>query len=92
MSFKRRVLSVLGKDLLLEIGRGLELQVTSRMTVEELRDTLARSKRATFAAALGKLSFDVTTPSIEDAFVRIYAIKNSKKPDAKLVLQFRGAT
>lgn len=25
MSFKRRVLSALGKDLLLEIGRGLEL-------------------------------------------------------------------
>jgi hypothetical protein len=33
----------------------------------------------------------VTTPSIEGAFVRIYAIKNAKKPDAKLVLPFRGA-
>jgi len=38
MSFKRRVLSALGKDVLLEIGRGLELDVTSRMSVEELRD------------------------------------------------------
>jgi hypothetical protein len=47
MSFKRRVLSALGKDLLLEIGRGLELDVTTRMGVEELRDALARSKRAT---------------------------------------------
>jgi SAM-dependent methyltransferase len=46
MSFKRRVLSALGKDLLLEIGRGLELDVTTRMGVEELRDALARSKRA----------------------------------------------
>jgi hypothetical protein len=44
-----------------------------------------------FAAALAKLGFDVTTPSIEGAFVRIYAIKNAKKPDAKLVLPFRGA-
>ncbi|MEJ7600094.1 MAG: DNA methyltransferase [Kofleriaceae bacterium] len=46
MSFKRRVLSVLGKDVLLEIGRGLELDVTTRMGVEELRDALAKSKRA----------------------------------------------
>lgn len=46
MSFKRRVLSALGKDILLEIGRGLELEVTTRMGVEELRDALARSKRA----------------------------------------------
>jgi len=44
-----------------------------------------------FAAALAKLGFDVTTPSIEGAFVRFYAIKNAKKPDAKLVLPFRGA-
>ena len=46
MSFKRRVLSVLGKDLLLEIGHRLELGVTTRMGEEELRDALARSKRA----------------------------------------------
>lgn len=44
-----------------------------------------------FAAALDRLGFDVTTPSIEGAFVRIYAFKNAKKPDAKLVLPFRGA-
>lgn len=46
MSFRRRVLSALGKDTLLEIGRGLELDVTTRMGVEELRDALAKSKRA----------------------------------------------
>src|ERR1043165_4163893 len=46
MSFKRRVLSALGKDVLLEIGRGLELDATTRMGVEELRDALAKSKRA----------------------------------------------
>jgi type I restriction-modification system DNA methylase subunit len=50
MSFKRRVLSALGKDLLLEIGRGLELDVTTRMGVEELRDALAKSKRARLEA------------------------------------------
>src|SRR5512140_3114637 len=40
MSFKRRVLAALGKDVLLEIGRGLKLDVTTRMGVEELRDAL----------------------------------------------------
>ncbi len=44
-----------------------------------------------FAAALAKLGFDVTAPSVEGAFVRVYAHKNNKKPDAKLVLPFRGA-
>jgi len=43
-----------------------------------------------FASALGKLGFDVTAPTIEGAFVRIYAHKNNKKVDAKLVLPFRG--
>ena len=44
----------------------------------------------TFAAALAKLGFDVTAPTVEGAFVRIYAHKTNKKPDAKLVLPFRG--
>jgi adenine-specific DNA-methyltransferase len=46
MTFKRRVLSVLGKDELLGIGRKLELEVATRMSVDELRDVIARSKRA----------------------------------------------
>ena len=44
-----------------------------------------------FASALSRLGFDVTTPTVEGAFVRIYALKNNKKPDTKLVLPFRGA-
>jgi hypothetical protein len=48
MSFKRRVLPALGKDVLLEIGRGFELDVATRMGVEELRDALVKSKRAHF--------------------------------------------
>lgn len=44
-----------------------------------------------FCTALGRLGFEVTSPSTEGAFVRIYAIKNAKKPDEKLVLPFRGA-
>jgi len=44
-----------------------------------------------FASALGKLGFDVTAPTVEGAFVRIYAHKSNKKPDAKLLLPFRGA-
>ena len=59
MTFKRRVLSALGKDELLEIGRGLELDVTTRMTVDELRDALAASKKAKLATIVGpKLSRD----------------------------------
>ena len=54
MSFKRRVLSALGKDELLEIGRALELEVTTRMTVDELRDSLAASKRAKLAAIVSE--------------------------------------
>lgn len=50
MSFKRRALSALGKEELLEIGRRLELEVVSRMPVDELRDVLAGSKRAHLAA------------------------------------------
>ena len=46
MTFKRRVLSVLGKADLLELGRGLELEVKAAMTVAQLREMLAGSKRA----------------------------------------------
>jgi hypothetical protein len=46
MTFKRRVLSALGKDELRETARRLELEVTSRMTADELVDVLAQSKRA----------------------------------------------
>ena len=46
MSFKRRVLGALGKEELLETGRALGLEVAARMTVDALRDTIARSKRA----------------------------------------------
>jgi hypothetical protein len=40
----------LGKDDLLAIGRGLELDVTTRMGVDELREALAKSRRANLAA------------------------------------------
>jgi len=55
MSFKRRVLSALVKDVLLEIDRGLELDVTTRMSAEELRDVLAKSKRAKLEAIVHQL-------------------------------------
>lgn len=50
MSFKRRVLSALGKDELREVARRLELDVTSRMAMHELVDVIAKSKRASVAA------------------------------------------
>ncbi|MGE0399154.1 MAG: DNA methyltransferase [Kofleriaceae bacterium] len=50
MTFKRRVLSALGKDELLAIGRELALDVTTRMAVDDLRDAVAKSKRAGLSA------------------------------------------
>lgn len=47
MTFKRRVLLALGKEELLAIGRGGELDVKARMSVDELRDVVAKSKRVT---------------------------------------------
>lgn len=44
-----------------------------------------------FCLQLSRLGFDVMRPSIEGAFVRIYAVKNTKKTDPRLVLPFRGA-
>jgi hypothetical protein len=46
MTFKRRALSALSKAELLDLGCELELDVTSRMSVEALRDAIAISKRA----------------------------------------------
>jgi hypothetical protein len=46
--------SVLGKDVLIEIGRRLELDITTRMGVEEL-DALAKSKRTKLDAIVEEL-------------------------------------
>ncbi len=43
-----------------------------------------------FADGLARLGFDVAQPVPEGDFVRIYATKNSHKPDAGAVLPFRG--
>ncbi len=45
-----------------------------------------------FCSQLARLGFDVMAPSEEGAFARIYAVKNAKKVDLKLVLPFRGAS
>lgn len=64
MNFNRRVLSALGKDLLLEIGSGLELDVTTRMGV---RDALAKSKRAKLDAIVQESPPRSTLKEICDA-------------------------
>ena len=43
-----------------------------------------------FCSKLGRLGFDVMAPETEGAFVRIDALRNARKPDATLVLPFRG--
>ena len=43
-----------------------------------------------FCAQLARLGFEVMAPQTEGAFVRIYAVRNAKKPDPTLTLAFRG--
>jgi len=43
-----------------------------------------------FCAKLGRLGYDVMAPQTEGVFVRIYAVRNAKKPDPAVVLPFRG--
>jgi hypothetical protein len=45
-----------------------------------------------FCNQLARLGFDVMEPSAEGGFTRIYAVKNAKRVDIKLVLPFRGAS
>jgi Hypothetical methyltransferase/Probable Zinc-ribbon domain/SNF2-related domain/Helicase conserved C-terminal domain len=44
-----------------------------------------------FCSQLARLGFDVMEPGTEGAFARIYAVKNAKRVESKLVLPFRGA-
>ena len=43
-----------------------------------------------FCARLGRLGFDVMAPETRGAFVRVYALRNAKKPDPSVILPFRG--
>ena len=45
MTFKRKVLTALTRSDLLEVGRALELDVTTNMRLEDLRDVVAGSKK-----------------------------------------------
>jgi adenine-specific DNA-methyltransferase len=58
MTDKRRALSALTKPELIELARAFDLPVTARTPVEEIRDEIARSKRATLDKLLPTLSFD----------------------------------
>jgi adenine-specific DNA-methyltransferase len=58
MTFKRRALGALTRVELLEIGRSLELDVSTGMRLDELIDTVAGSKRATLERILPALSRD----------------------------------
>ena len=58
MTFKRRALGALTRGELLEVGRGLELDVSTGMRLDELIDAVAGSKRATLERILPTLSRD----------------------------------
>jgi hypothetical protein len=60
MTFKPRVQSALSRDELLETGRSLEFDVTSRMSVADLRNVLAKSKRAPMTAVVGQSRSNTT--------------------------------
>jgi adenine-specific DNA-methyltransferase len=58
MTFKRRALRALTRAELLDIGRGLELEVSTGMRLDELVDAVAGSKRATLERILPSLTRD----------------------------------
>ncbi|MFS8068311.1 MAG: hypothetical protein ACMG6S_18295, partial [Byssovorax sp.] len=58
MTDKRRALSALTKPELLELARAFDLPVTARTPVDEIRDQIARSKRAKLDKLLPTLSGD----------------------------------
>ncbi|MBI4699892.1 MAG: hypothetical protein HY744_01790 [Deltaproteobacteria bacterium] len=58
MTYKRRALQALTKADLLELARQLELDAVARMTVDEVRGVVARSRRATLDKILPLLSRD----------------------------------
>jgi adenine-specific DNA-methyltransferase len=58
MTFKRRALGALTRVELLDVGRGLELDVSTGMRLDELIDAVAGSKRATLERILPTLSRD----------------------------------
>jgi adenine-specific DNA-methyltransferase len=58
MTFKRRALGALTRAELLDTGRGLELDVSTAMRLDELIDAVAGSKRATLERILPPLSRD----------------------------------
>ncbi len=55
MTYKRRLLSALTRADLLLLGRAFELQVSPRMSLDELQGELSRSKRATLDKILPEL-------------------------------------
>ena len=58
MTPKRRILSVLTKAELLEVGANVGVELSARSTVDELRDELAKSKRAGLDRILPSFSRD----------------------------------
>jgi SAM-dependent methyltransferase len=87
MTFKRRVLSALGKDGLLQVARRLELEVTTRMPVAELVDRLASSKRANVTAIIDESMSRDTLKEI----CRAVGLDDAGKEKNVLVARIRGA-
>jgi hypothetical protein len=58
MTFKRRALGVLTRNVLLDLGRSFELAVSTGMRQDELADVLSRSKRAGLDKILPELARD----------------------------------
>jgi hypothetical protein len=62
MTFKRKALSALTRTELLEVGRELELGVTTNMRLDELMDVVAGSKSAFPPSTMG--GHDVAAVSV----------------------------
>lgn len=77
MSDKRRILGVLSKAELLELGYVFELAVVQRMSVDELRDAIAGSKRATLPRVLPHLRRERLKEACEALGLAVGGSKNA---------------
>lgn len=77
MSDKRRILGLLSKAELLELSYVFELPVVQRMSVDELRDVVAGSKRATLPRLLPHLRRDRLKEACEELGLAVSGSKNA---------------
>src|SRR5215468_8851511 len=82
------LLSTLGKDELLGLGRALQVEVAARMTVDEPRDAIARSKRA----SIEKIVDDAVSRDLLNTICEVCGLDASGNENQPLVMRIVAAS